>query len=538
MKRTANFVISVLLALGGLPLAAAAQSAEVTPGSLIKGEGSATVYYVDEDLSRHVFPNGRIFLSWFEDFDGIIVLTAAQLAEFPLAGNVPYKPGKIMVKLQSDPRTYAVDEGGTLRWVKSESAARALYGPDWNRKIHDLSDAFFVDYQNGDDIDDDGDFDQEQGSRFKNLIETLRSKRLKRLAARGASEGDLENRGFGKNKVAVCHKSGTAAAHTIYIAKPALPAHLGHGDAEGRCAGDGQADTTAPTITALSIGSITATSAHALLTANEPVTAKIYLSTTATVDTSASATPKAVAGTAAASHDLTLSGLTGGTLYHYRVVVADAAGNTTTSSAGSFTTLTPDVTAPTLISSSFSGITHAAATLLFTANEAVTAKVYSSTTTPVDVGSASFVTSASSAASHSVNLSGLVASTVYHVRVVFTDAAGNATTSSEMTFTTLAQPDVTAPTILSSSIGSITASSARLLFTADEAVTAKVYSSTTTPVDVSASATATAEAGTAATSHDILLTGLAGGTTYHVRFIAKDPAGNATTSTELSFTTL
>jgi len=538
MKKTASFVLSMLLALGGLPLAAAAQGAEVTPGSLIKGEGSAAVYYVDEDLTRHVFPNGRIFLSWFENFDGIIVLTDAELAAYPLAGNVPYKPGKIMVKIQTDPRTYAVDEGGTLRWIKTEAAARALYGSDWNRKIHDLSDAFFNDYQNGDEIDDDEDFDQGQGNRLKSLIQTLRSKRLKKLAARGASGDDLENRGFGKHKVAVCHKFGTAGAHTIFIAKPALPAHLGHGDKEGRCAGDDQDDTTAPTITSLTIGSITATSAHALLTANEPVTAKLYLSTTATVDTSASATPKAVSGTLSATHDITLNGLTPGTLYHYRVVAMDGSGNATTSSTGSFTTLTSDTAAPTLISSSFTGITQTAATLMFTASEPVTAKVYSSTTTPVDTGSPSFVASASSAASHSVNLAGLSASTTYHVRIVMTDASGNAATSSELTFTTLAQPDTTAPAILSSSIGSITASSAHLLFTADEAVTAKVYSATTTPVDVSASATAVAEAGTAAASHDIMLSGLTGGTTYHVRFIAKDAAGNATTSSELSFTTL
>ena len=99
-----------------------------------------------------------------------------------LAGNVPYKPGKLMIKLQSDPRTYAVDEGGTLRWIKSEAAARALYGADWNRKIHDLSDAFFVDYQSGAEINADEDFDQGQGSRLKSLIQTLRSKRLKKLA--------------------------------------------------------------------------------------------------------------------------------------------------------------------------------------------------------------------------------------------------------------------------------------------------------------------------------------------------------------------
>ncbi len=438
-KVAARLAISAVLVFGGLPLIAAAESANVAPGSLIKGESTSAVYYVDEDMSRHVFPNGRIFMSWFENFDGIVVLTDAELAAYPLAGNIPYKPGKVMVKLQSDPRTYAVDEGGTLRWVKSEAAARALYGADWNRKIEDLSDAFFVDYQVGADVDDDADFERGQGSRIRSLIDTLRSKRLKKLSSRGASGEDLENRGFGRNKVAVCHKSGASNSHTIYIARPALPAHLGHGDTEGRCAGDVEADTTAPTITSLSIGSIATTSARVIFTANESVTAKVYLSTTATVDTSASATPKAVSGTLSASHDILLSGLTISTLYHYRVVVADEAGNATVSSEGTFTTLTPDTTAPTILSSSVGSITASSAHLIFTANESVTAKVYSATSSPVDASATATpaVEVGTAAASHDILFSGLVGGTTYYVRFVAKDQAGNETTSSELSFTTL-----------------------------------------------------------------------------------------------------
>src|SRR5207248_8261004 len=49
------------------------------------------------------------------------------------------------------------------------------------------------------------------------------------------------------------------------------------------------------------------------------------------------------------SHPVTLSGLSGGTVYHFRVRSRDAAGNLGLSSDGTFTTLTPpDVTAPTV----------------------------------------------------------------------------------------------------------------------------------------------------------------------------------------------
>jgi hypothetical protein len=57
-----------------------------------------------------------------------------------------------MVKLTTDPKTYAVDKGGVLRWVASEQAAVALYGTGWNRMIDDVSDAFFLTYKVGEPI--------------------------------------------------------------------------------------------------------------------------------------------------------------------------------------------------------------------------------------------------------------------------------------------------------------------------------------------------------------------------------------------------
>src|SRR5207245_2538038 len=49
--------------------------------------------------------------------------------------------------------------------------------------------------------------------------------------------------------------------------------------------------------------------------------------------------------------------------------------------------------------------------------------------------------------SHSVGLSGLSASTVYHYRVKSRDAAGNLAVSADFTFTTVAPPDTTPPTV-------------------------------------------------------------------------------------------
>lgn len=126
---------------------------------LIKLATSSTVYYLAADGRRYVFPNERTYRSWFEGFPQIRVLTPAEMAAIPLGGNVTYRPGVRMLKIQSDPKIYAVSKGGVLRHVTSESIAATLYGPDWNRRIDDVSEAFFVNYRVGPPITSPFDYD-------------------------------------------------------------------------------------------------------------------------------------------------------------------------------------------------------------------------------------------------------------------------------------------------------------------------------------------------------------------------------------------
>jgi hypothetical protein len=59
------------------------------------------------------------------------------------------KEGVYLIKIQSDPKTYAVEPGGKLRWVQTETQANALYGPAWNKRIRDVDVSLFVDYTIG-----------------------------------------------------------------------------------------------------------------------------------------------------------------------------------------------------------------------------------------------------------------------------------------------------------------------------------------------------------------------------------------------------
>ncbi|MBC7982176.1 peptidoglycan-binding protein [Candidatus Parcubacteria bacterium] len=102
--------------------------------------------------------------------------------------------------------------------------------------------------------------------------------------------------------------------------------------------------------------------------------------------------------------------------------------------------LTSDTAAPA-ISSVASSTSSTTATVTWTTNESATSTVdYGATT--------SYGTASSSAAlvtSHSMALSGLTPSTLYHFRVSSADAAGNRATSTDYTFTTAAAPDTAAP---------------------------------------------------------------------------------------------
>ncbi|MFA6447323.1 MAG: hypothetical protein WCW31_03650, partial [Patescibacteria group bacterium] len=127
-------------------------------GKISTQEDSA-VYYIGADGKRHAFPNSKVFFTWYADFSGVTVVTASQLASIPLGKNVIYKPGSRMVKFLSLNDTYVVTSGGTLRWVKTEAVATALYGTNWNTMIDDIDDTFFGSYKIGDPINAASDID-------------------------------------------------------------------------------------------------------------------------------------------------------------------------------------------------------------------------------------------------------------------------------------------------------------------------------------------------------------------------------------------
>lgn len=122
------------------------------PGSLIRTPSVSSVYYCGADGKRYVFPNAQTYATWYEDFSSVITISLEEMGKIMLGGNVTYRPGVKLVKIQSDPRVYAVDSNGTLRLMITPAIAEKYYGTDWNKKVEDIPDAFFTNYKIGDSI--------------------------------------------------------------------------------------------------------------------------------------------------------------------------------------------------------------------------------------------------------------------------------------------------------------------------------------------------------------------------------------------------
>ena len=89
----------------------------------------------------------------FESNDRVRTIEGAVLTAIPLGTPVLVRPGTMMVKIQSDARTFAVEPGDyTIRWVPTEEVAVALYGSAWNTRIVDIEPTYWSRFTMGSDL--------------------------------------------------------------------------------------------------------------------------------------------------------------------------------------------------------------------------------------------------------------------------------------------------------------------------------------------------------------------------------------------------
>jgi hypothetical protein len=186
-------------------------------------------------------------------------------------------------------------------------------------------------------------------------------------------------------------------------------------------------DTTPPVISAVQASNVQPTSATVTWTTNEASDSQVEYGLTTGYGSSTAIAPALVT-----AHNVAVTGLQGGTLYHYRVKSRDAAGNLATSADNTFTTPAADTTPPVISNVTASPKANRTVTVTWTTNERSTSQVQYGTSTsygtltPVD---SSLVTS------HSVKFTPAQRRVLYHYRVISTDAAGNTAVSQDFTFT-------------------------------------------------------------------------------------------------------
>jgi hypothetical protein len=290
-------------------------------------------------------------------------------------------------------------------------------------------------------------------------------------------------------------------------------------------------DSSAPIVSSVAVSSITATSATITWLTDEAGSTYVDYGPTASYGSSTSETdtsPRVI------SHSTTITGLTGGTTYHFSAKSKDDAGtpNIGSSADGTFTTTSaPDVTAP-VISNIAATPTHNSVQITWDTDEASSTFVdygltasYGTTTSEIDTSPR--------VTSHTVSISGLAAATTYHYRLNSKDAATNNGQSTDQTFTTSAAPDVTAP-VISSVSSTPGGTSVVIMWTTDEVASSIVEYGPTTSYGTSTSETDTSPR---VTNHSVTVTGLSEQTLYHFRVKSRDSSTNLATGSDNTFTT-
>lgn len=314
-------------------------------------------------------------------------------------------------------------------------------------------------------------------------------------------------------------------------------------------------DTNPPTISDVSVVSLTTSSATINWTTEEVANGEIEYGTTPSYGSTTTFDPAL-----SMNHSIILSGLTANTLYHYRIKSSDEVGNLATSPDNTFTTeinagaspgSTPSTGSGQAGSSqagSGAGSSSVQASAIISGVE--TAEVASSSATikwmtdipsdsQVEYGDSSLFGQTTTldstlSTSHSVTISGLSPNTNYYFRVRSKPVGISvATVSSSHDFNTLSKPAPVIPPANITAVSSVITgpSSATISATTDNLVTAQIEYGITTEYGLSSSFSLSTN------SHSINLINLSPNTIYQYRVRANDTSGNIMYSKNYFFTT-
>jgi len=284
----------------------------------------------------------------------------------------------------------------------------------------------------------------------------------------------------------------------------------------------GTQTTPPPVISNVVATSVSNTSETITWTTDQSASSQVNYGLTTTYTLSSALDPMLVT-----SHSVTLTGLTPGTAYDFDVMSANALSVSSTSTNSSFTT-TGTAPAPVISNVGSSGVTSGTATISWTTDQAATSVVNYGATN----GYGSTASVAGLVTTHSIALTGLTANTTYNFDVVSANAANTSSTSANFMFKTSSNT-APPPVISYLDFWGVTSSGVTISWSTDVLSNTAVAYGTTSALDqLSPVQTALTS------SHGVILTGLAAGTTYYFAAQSADGSGNTGNSATYSFTTL
>ncbi|MDO8462978.1 MAG: hypothetical protein Q7S96_01745 [bacterium] len=132
-----------------VPAVAGSPTLGLTTNTHVKSPVGTAVYTIGPDNKRYTYPNEMTYKSWHDTFAHVGAVADTSLAVHALGGIMTIRGGTWLVKIESDPKVYAVEPGGILRWVETEARARLLFGEDWNKQVVDVPVSFWPSYTLG-----------------------------------------------------------------------------------------------------------------------------------------------------------------------------------------------------------------------------------------------------------------------------------------------------------------------------------------------------------------------------------------------------
>lgn len=123
-------------------------------GDLITAPNFDTIYYLNQEGKRVVFPDEQTFSSWYGDFTAVKTVPRDVLESYPLSGrNATIRPGTYLVTIESSPQVWMVGFPNNLFWLAGgEPQVKTIFGEQWLERLVDIPEYYFGNYAEGADL--------------------------------------------------------------------------------------------------------------------------------------------------------------------------------------------------------------------------------------------------------------------------------------------------------------------------------------------------------------------------------------------------